>query len=459
MKEGFESEAKKLFGDLGVQFVSCSRFLGGCIGDSEGVQKFVEKKVDAWCRCVEDLAYAAEKFPQSAYCAFVKSLQSEWKFLQRMVPDTSHCYEQLRDTIHSVFIPKLLGRSVSEAELRLFELPTRRGGLGILDPCKAAQPSFEISAKSTCLVKEAIMQKSNLDVAKHSAYYKKVMQAHRAEQEKVLECTFEQVLEELDPQQQKAVRNQVEFGAMAWMNALPLASEGFDLSAQQWRDRVAIQFGKTPAGMPAKCDGCGADFSIPHAMDCLKGGLVKWGHDNLRDVVFELGKLAWGYATSEPVIRDAVERVADGGSDGLRADVLVRGVWETNRDCLFDICIVNADSPGRVSCNTSLKSALTTRVRGKRRTYNAACEEHRVAFTPLACSVDGCFHVEFKAFLKRLAARLSAKWSTPLSVVTSWVTVRMQFALIKAVDLRVRGSRKRWMGRSFEDGAGLGALN
>ena len=46
-------------------------------------------------------------------------------------------------------------------------------------------------------------------------------------------------------------------------------------------------------------------------------------------------------------------------------------------------------------------------------------------------------------FLRRIAARLSAKWQTPLSTVTNWVCVRVQFALIKAVDLRTRGSRKK----------------
>jgi len=37
-----------------------------------------------------------------------------------------------------------------------------------------------------------------------------------------------------------------------------------------------------------------------------------------------------------------------------------------------------------------------------------------------------------------------------------WVKVRIQFAIIKAVDLRVRGSRKKFYGLGLEDGAGLG---
>ena len=37
-----------------------------------------------------------------------------------------------------------------------------------------------------------------------------------------------------------------------------------------------------------------------------------------------------------------------------------------------------------------------------------------------------------------------------------WVRVRMQISLIRAVDLRLRGSsRLKWTSSGFEDGAGL----
>ena len=48
-----------------------------------------------------------------------------------------------------------------------------------------------------------------------------------------------------------------------------------------------------------------------------------------------------------------------------------------------------------------------------------------------------------QAFLRRIAARLSAKWQKPLSTVSNWVRVCVQFALINAADLRTRGSRKK----------------
>ena len=55
--------------------------------------------------------------------------------------------------------------------------------------------------------------------------------------------------------------------------------------------------------------------------------------------------------------------------------------------------------------------------------------------------------------MKRVAAALAGKWGKSYEEVC-WVRIRMQFALIRAVDLRLRGSRMRFQG-AFSDGAGL----
>ena len=57
-------------------------------------------------------------------------------------------------------------------------------------------------------------------------------------------------------------------------------------------------------------------------------------------------------------------------------------------------------------------------------------------------TVEGIGNQSMQAFLRRIAARLSVKWQKPLSTVSNWVCARVQFALIKVVDLRTRGSRE-----------------
>ena len=308
------------------------------------------------------------------------------------------------------------------------------------------------------MVREAILGDEPLDVPGHRAYYAGQQRKRRAEGEAELKARYEEVLSKLRPEQRQKVQGQVDSKGMSWMSVVPRAKESFDLSAQQWRDRVHLQYGWDLQGLPEKCDGCGKRFSTDHALVCLKGGLIGWGHNQFRDVMGEFSRAAWNNCGWEPVVREASERARDGGSDGLRADFVVRGVWEPDRDCLFDTRIIHAGSPGRAAQHISYQNALNTSAREKVKLYKAAAEERRATFCPLIVTVEGIAHQSMQAFLRRIAARLSAKWHKPLSTVTNWVRVRLQFALIKAVDLRTRGSRKRWRSSGFEDGEGIATL-
>mmetsp|Transcript_16912 Transcript_16912/g.21965 ORF Transcript_16912/g.21965 Transcript_16912/m.21965 type:complete len:91 (-) Transcript_16912:37-309(-) len=56
-------------------------------------------------------------------------------------------------------------------------------------------------------------------------------------------------------------------------------------------------------------------------------------------------------------------------------------------------------------------------------------------------------------FPKEVAARLATKWQSAYSVVMNYVRVKLQFALIRAVEVRIRRSRKRIHGTGSMDGA------
>ena len=71
--------------------------------------------------------------------------------------------------------------------------------------------------------------------------------------------------------------------------------------------------------LPAVCDGCGAPFSIEHALDCCYGGLVGRRHNEVRDVFGDLTSLVWSPVLKEPVVCDG----SAGNSDTLLADLCV----------------------------------------------------------------------------------------------------------------------------------------
>ena len=63
---------------------------------------------------------------------------------------------------------------------------------------------------------------------------------------------------------------------------------GTELGAQEWRDALFLRYGLETPDLPTNCDGCQAKFSISHALDSKKGGLVTACHNELRDGVEDL---------------------------------------------------------------------------------------------------------------------------------------------------------------------------
>ena len=261
----------------------------------------------------------------------------------------------------------------------------------------------------------------------------------------------EAVIGDLPLSQKRVIERIVKGKASSWLSMMPIVRDGYDLTAQQFRDQLALRYGKKPVGLCDKCDGCGAPFSVQHGLNCLKGGLVKKGHDQLRDKCVALSDLAWGGVNVEPVVKEQTGRL----KQELRADFSIRGVWEAQKVAYFDNRIVNADAPSRVERNISWETSLQSAANEKKNKYKFACEEVRASFTPLVCNTNGCFHREAVAFMKRMATKLGSKWDKSYSEFMGWIRVNLQFALIKAVDLRLRGSKKVFRRLGLEDGAGI----
>ena len=62
--------------------------------------------------------------------------------------------------------------------------------------------------------------------------------------------------------------------------------------------------------MPSSCDGCGSAFSLSHALDCRKGGLVTQRHNEVQDALGDLAALAHKDVICEPVVREGNAEVS-----------------------------------------------------------------------------------------------------------------------------------------------------
>lgn len=451
------SSAKQRFEGTGITIVTGQRFLGGYIGLDEGKEEFLGRRMTKWVECVKKFAMAGETQPQSAYAAFTKSVQFQWQYAQRVIDGGGLVYSCLRDAIWSVFLPAIVGdKELAVQERQLFSLPVAKGGLAVSDPVRSASLLNETSRAGSAELVNAIKLGLPLEIANHLAHLSaskhEAVKRRDVEEEGLLERT----LAEFPAQRRRAISRAIvaksKSKSSAWLTALPLKHQHFDLSASEFRDALSMRYSRSPQGLPSSCDGCGSPFSPEHALSCKTGGLISRRHNEVRDVFGELMNVAWGNCVKEPLIKEATS-----SSPGLRGDLACRGVWEPQRVALFDIRVTDTDAPSYISRTVS--AVLSSAEQEKKRKYAPACEEQHASFTPLVCSVDGTWAPQAGAFIKVLAERLSDVWKRPQGVVRGWLRARLAFAVLRASSMCFRGARKRWRSAEtllgFEGGAAL----
>ena len=90
--------------------------MGGVVGDQSGRDSFVMGKGQEWLCCVQRLCLIAITQPQAAYAALTKSLQCEWNYLQRVVPNCHSLFPELEEVMADQFLPTLLRDGVTSIE-------------------------------------------------------------------------------------------------------------------------------------------------------------------------------------------------------------------------------------------------------------------------------------------------------------------------------------------------------
>ena len=191
---------------------------------------------------------------------------------------------------------------------------------------------------------------------------------------------FDQKLADMPVASQRTLKRIVKGEASGWLTVLPLQADGYDMTTTQFYNQLVIRYHHEPASLPTTCVGCGAPFSLQHGLDCAKGGLVKEGHNDLRDIDARLVDLAWGRMSIEPVL---IPENNCCGRSALQADWMVRGVWEGNRVEIFDNSITDADAPGYVHANLSWEAISNKPATEKKAKYRRSAEELRGSVTPV----------------------------------------------------------------------------
>ena len=157
-------EAMEAFQNTGINVTTEGRrHLGAALGLRDFLEDYVNKKAEQWIEEVIKLSEFANSQPQACFAAYTFGLKHRWTCFMRTLPDIQDLLRPLEDALVSSFIPSLTGRRCNPTELQLLELPTRAGGLGIINPCTKVPVSYEASKGiSAPLASQIIAQKWQL---------------------------------------------------------------------------------------------------------------------------------------------------------------------------------------------------------------------------------------------------------------------------------------------------------
>jgi hypothetical protein len=202
------------------------------------------------------------------------------------------------------------------------------------------------------------------------------------------------------------------------------------------------------------CDGCHQKFSMWHALECKKGGLVISRFNDIRDELSDLASkalLSPSAVWDEPKIHacprspemksdkeneeNSVKRLFRNNRIEDRGDILIRGLWLQSTDCTIDVRITDVDAKSNRSEDPDKVSSAHEREKIKK--HLRACLEQRRHFSPFVASAGGLLGEEAKILLRKLSAMLAEKWEkSPCSEVCGCcVDARVSIAIVRATHL------------------------
>jgi hypothetical protein len=272
---------RQALAEFNFQFREGSRCAGGFIASEAAQAEWIEPQIQKWVGGIVLLARVARRFPQMAYAGLVKSLQTEWTYLQRIVPGSDALFGPIEEAIAGIFLPALLGESEAGVQTlrRQLALSVRTAGLGIPDPRECARGNFDGSRQITRTLTASLLAREAL----HTEGYR--LEAGKCR--RLLRLTRvgegEVLLSEIKSAASQMAVCRIERAKLtgAWLTVMPDKLNGTVLSAEEFRDSLRLRFGLTPSSLPSQCDGCGQRFTVEHAMTCRKGGMIVSRHNNV----------------------------------------------------------------------------------------------------------------------------------------------------------------------------------
>lgn len=446
VKSSVQSEAEDIFSNTGVQITTEGRrYLGGALGSTQFIQKFLKEKSEEWTSEVQKLAKFAAMQPHASFVSFIHGLINRWVYTLRVTTCfPSELLQPLEQAISDTLLPALSGQPApNETTRQLLALPCRLGGMGLVNPTLLPGTQQQAS-KEICqpLVKLILEQEGNITGAAAEQHLVK-RHLHMCRR-KELTAEANTLMSSLPDQLRRCAAAAQEKGVSSWLSAIPLERHGFSLHKGAFRDAIALRYGWPLQHLPQHC-ACGQPFSVDHALICRCGNYVIHRHNQLRDLTAGLLREVCTDVSIEPPLQPlSGEQLNPSANteDSARLDIRANGFWESSQDAFFDVRVFHPFASSYR--NTRLEAVYRQHEQKKRNEYARRVREiERGSFTPLVMTTGGGMAREATCFYKRLASLLSEKRGEEYAVMIGWLRCTISFSLLKSSIRSVRGTRIR----------------
>ena len=278
------------------------------------------------------------------------------------------------------------------AGVSLVLMITSRGKRYALELLRVSDTEFLTSTKITEALKEAIIQQDfqyTGEIVTHQLEAK--TDVHKLRREQARQAS-EHLKVHLSHSLKRSMDLAQEKGASSWLTTLPIEEFGFALHKGAFHDALALRYNWQPLHTPSTC-GCGAKFSMEHALSCPKGGFPSIRHNEIRDLTANLLTEVCSDVCIEPDLQPIIGEVLIGATsnaqDGARLDIAANGFWGGRFErTYFDVRVFNPHAPSHRQ--SSLPACYRKQESLKKRVYEQRVREvEHPSFTPLVLSATG----------------------------------------------------------------------
>ena len=271
-------------------------------------------------------------------------------YLLRTIPNIADLLQPLEQAIRCNFIPAITGRvEVSDAERDLLALPTRLGGLGLINPAEVSHHEFKSSENVTAPLVTLILSQQQ-DITHEAIHHQQVAKANvRTSRKSHLATIANQLKERLPPCLKRSMELASEKGASSWLTALPITEHGFTLHKGAFRDALCLRYNWQPTHLPKSCV-CSHSFTVDHALSCPTGGLPTVRHNELRDFTAQVMTEVCHNVCTEPPLQplsgEILSRATATTEDEAHLDISAQGFWGNGyQRAFFDVRVFNPNAP------------------------------------------------------------------------------------------------------------------